>query len=110
MSSISILDPPGINGFPDDVLLEIFSHLDSRAVLRIVAVCKRWQVLSNAELPYERIFYRDLVFFGPEEWEKNWGTPDTVPKISYKQAVTEAFAFAQGWPEEWDRKMAWLQL
>jgi hypothetical protein len=109
MSSISVSYPPGINEFPDDILLEIFPHLDSRTVLLIIEVCKRWQVLSNEERPYERIFYRDLVFFGPKEWKKNWGDPDTVPKISYKQAVKEAFIFARGWPEEWDRKMVWLQ-
>jgi F-box associated protein len=108
--TVNSSDPCVISGLPNDALGEIFSHLGS-TVFRIAEVCKKWRDLPSKgkELLYKRIFYREFVFFGPEEWKKNFGDPGTVPKINYEQAVKEAFTFASKWPKEWDKKMVWLQ-
>jgi hypothetical protein len=114
MSAIILGSDSQEHFLPPDVSYVIFSYLDGRTIHLISGVCKGWRDLvksdgDTAKNLWEKIFYRNFVFCGPEEWKEKIGDPGPVPAIDYSQAVKEALIFSSKWPKEWDRKMCFLQ-
>lgn len=104
-------DEESIHTIPDEILGEIFSHLDVRALAKHASlVSKKWHKVTNDhENLWKARFCKEFVFFGENEWIKNFGDPGKLPPISYKSLFREAINFTKKWPSNWDKKMFWLQ-
>jgi hypothetical protein len=51
---------------PDEIILQILSHLDRRALGRCCKVSKTWDKLANADVLWKRIFPEISSFSGPD--------------------------------------------
>lgn len=49
---------PIMNYLPEEINLEIFSHLDPKSLIRVPRVCKRLNAILSNDLFWKRIFYK----------------------------------------------------
>ncbi len=68
------LDPVEI--FPDELILEIFSHLKLATLGNICCVSKAWKRLANDPILWKVAIYREIAF-GNDKWAQCFG-PDVV--------------------------------
>jgi hypothetical protein len=59
--------------FPDELVLEIFSHLNLAKLGNICCVSKQWQRLANEPILWKIVIYREIAF-GNEKWAQCFGT------------------------------------
>lgn len=62
--------------FPDELVLNVFSHLNLAALGTICCVCKAWKRLANEPNLWKIAVYRELAF-GNDKWAQCFG-PDVV--------------------------------
>jgi F-box-like len=58
------------SNLPDDVLLEIFNHLNPRNLMKFEVVCSQWRRVLLSETPWRRLFRRMTV--SSICWQRSW--------------------------------------
>lgn len=49
------LEPKGVEQLPPDVLLTVFSHCDTKALLAASGTCRQWHELADSDVLWERL-------------------------------------------------------
>lgn len=65
-----------IERLPDELVLEVFSHLNLATIGTVCCVSKKWQPLANNPLLLKKFIYKEIAF-GNDKWAQCFG-PDVV--------------------------------
>jgi hypothetical protein len=60
------------SALPDELILEIFSHLNLASLGKISLVCKGWKRLGCDPILWKTVIYRDVAF-GNDKWARAFG-------------------------------------
>jgi hypothetical protein len=57
---------------PEELICEVFSHLNLASLGKISLVCKEWKRFGNDPLLWKTVIYRDVAF-GNDKWAREFG-------------------------------------